>query len=110
MSSQLRREQVAVCKQRGHSERRACELVGISRSALGYQAVRPGHDCAVLEAMRRLARQYPRFGYRFIRIFLGREGHVMNPKRAYRLWAAAKLQPPRRGHRENKPLFPRLGS
>jgi hypothetical protein len=30
--------------------------------------------------------QYPRYGYRRIRIFLGRDGHRINVGRAYRLW------------------------
>jgi putative transposase len=46
--------------------------------------------------MRRLAAQYPRYGYRRIRIFLHREGHVMSPDRAHRLWRSAGLQLPRR--------------
>jgi len=54
---------------------------------LVYRSVRPARDVLVVQKMRELARQYPRFGYRMIRIFLGRAGHAMNPKRTYRLWA-----------------------
>ena len=46
--------------------------------------------------MHRLAALYPRYGYRRIRIFLQREGHVMSPDRAHRLWRQARLQVPRR--------------
>jgi putative transposase len=46
--------------------------------------------------MRVLAAQYPRYGYRRIRIFLGRDGHRMSPGRAWRLWQAAGLQVPRK--------------
>ncbi len=46
--------------------------------------------------MKRLAQQYPRYGYRRIRIFLKREGHTMGWERAHRLWKAAGLQLPRR--------------
>ena len=38
----------------------------------------------------------PLAGYRRIRIFLRREGHVMSPDRAHRLWRHAGLQVPRR--------------
>jgi putative transposase len=38
-----------------------------------------------------LGAQYPRFGYRRIRIFLDREGHAMSWGRCYRLWRRAKL-------------------
>src|SRR3546814_15785695 len=62
--------------------------------------------------MKALAAQYPRFGYRRIRIFLGRDGHPMSPGRAWRLWKAAGLQVPRKrprkrvkGHRP-RPLAP----
>jgi putative transposase len=50
--------------------------------------------------MSELARQYPRYGYRRIRIFLGRDGHAMSASRAYRLWQAARLQVPRRRPRK----------
>lgn len=46
--------------------------------------------------MKRLAAQYPRFGYRRIRIFLQREGQRMSAQRAHRLWRLAGLQLPRR--------------
>jgi putative transposase len=46
--------------------------------------------------MRELAGQYPRYGYRRIRVFLGRDGHRMGPDRAYRLWRGAQLQVPRK--------------
>jgi putative transposase len=38
--------------------------------------------------VKELSAQYPRYGYRRIRIFLGRDGHRMSPSRAYRLWRA----------------------
>ena len=46
--------------------------------------------------MRRLAGQYPRYGYRRIRIFLQREGHVLSADRAHRLWRKCGLQVLRR--------------
>jgi putative transposase len=42
-----------------------------------------------------LARQYPRYGYRRILVFLGRDGHRMSNDRTYRLWRNAKLQVPK---------------
>ena len=96
MSSQARREQVVFACERGHSERRACELIGIARSGLEYRSVRAERDRPMIEAMRRLAAQYPRYGYRRIRVFLRREGHAMSRHRAHRLWRLAGLQLPRR--------------
>jgi putative transposase len=39
--------------------------------------------------MRALSAQYPRYGYRRIRIFLARDGHTMSSDRAHRLWRTA---------------------
>ena len=50
----------------------------------------------MVERMKELSARYPRYGYRRIRIFLGRDGYRMSPGRAYRLWRAAGLQVPRR--------------
>ena len=96
MNSQARREQIALACERGHSKRRACELLDIARSGLGYRSVRAARDAPTLEAMQRLAGQYPRYGYRRIRVFLRREGHGMSRHRAHRLWRLAGLQLPRR--------------
>jgi putative transposase len=96
VSSQARREQVALACERGHSKRRACELMEIARSGLAYRSVREERDAPTIEAMKRLAAQYPRYGYRRIRVFLRREGHCMSRHRAHRLWRLAGLQLPRR--------------
>ena len=49
--------------QRGvRSERRACELVGISRSVMRYQA-KAKDDDPLRERLQELAVQYPRYGY-----------------------------------------------
>lgn len=96
VSSQARREQVAFACERGLSKRRACELLQVARSALTYRSTRAVRDEPVLAAMKRLAAQYPRYGYRRIRMFLRREGHPMSCHRANRLWRLAGLQLPRR--------------
>ena len=63
-------------------------------------------------AARELAGQYPRYGYRKIRIFLARRGHPMSAERTYRLWHQAGLQVPRRRPRRRvvsrrpRPLAP----
>lgn len=112
VSSPARREQVSLVVERGHSMRRACELIGIARSTLSYRLRRAQRDAPALEAMKRLAAQYPRFGYRRIRIFLRREGHSMSCHRAHRLWRLAGLQLPRRRPRRRvaasrpRPLAP----
>ena len=57
-------------------------------------------DAPVLARMAELSAQYPRYGYRRIAIFLGRDGHKMSFGRAHRLWRQAKLQVPRKRPRK----------
>jgi putative transposase len=96
VGARVRRQQVAYARSRGLSSRRACALLTVARSTLGYVSRLARRDGPAVAAMRRLAAQYPRYGYRRIRIFLKREGHVMSPDRTHRLWRQAGLQVPRR--------------
>ena len=96
VGARVRRQQVAYARGRGLSSRRACALLSIARSTLGYASRLVVRDAPVVAAMRELALQYPRYGYRRIRIFLARRGHGMSADRAHRLWRHAGLQVPRR--------------
>lgn len=100
MSVPVRRKQVEYSRERGLSARRACTLFSVARSALGYCGRKTVSDAKLVERMTALSAQYPRYGYRRIRIFLGRDGHAMSPGRAYRLWRLAKLQVPRKRGRK----------
>jgi putative transposase len=96
VSPLARREQVEFACERGLSERRACGLLGIARATLRYELRLPAKDAPVIADMRSLAAQYPRYGYRRIRIFLRRLGHQIGWQRMYRLWSQAGLTLPRR--------------
>ena len=96
VGARARRQQVAYAQGRGLSGRRACALLSIARSTLGYQSRLAVRDAPVVAAMRTLAGQYPRYGYRKVRVFLARQGQAMSADRAYRLWRQAGLQVPRR--------------
>jgi putative transposase len=96
VSARVRRAQVAFVEQRGLSQRRACALLSVARSTLGYQSRLVLKDAPVLGAMRELAARYPRYGYRRIQVFLERQGHVMSADRVHRLWRQEALQVPRR--------------
>ena len=100
MSVPARRRQVAYGRERGLSARRACTLFSVARSALSYRSRKAVKDAAVVELMKKLSAQYPRYGYRRVRIFLGRDGHGMSVGRAYRLWRVAGLQVPRKRPRK----------
>ena len=104
VGARVRRPQVAYARARGLSGRRACALLSVARSTLGYQSRLVDRDAPALAAMRRLAAQYPRYGYRRIRIFLKREGHTMSTDRTHRLWRQAGLQVPRRRPRRRVAL------
>ncbi len=68
----------------------------MSRSSLSYALRMPLKDTPVIEAMKDLSAQYPRYGYRRIRIFLQRQGHRLGCHRMHRLWRQAGLTLPRR--------------
>ena len=76
------------------SERRACELVGICRSVMRYQA-KAKDDDPLRRRLRELAVQYPRYGYQTLHPILKREGWVINQKRTYRIYRQEQLQVPR---------------
>ena len=96
VGARVRRQQVAYARRRGLSSRRACAVLSVARSTLDYQSRLQQRDAPALAVMRELAGQYPRYGYRKIRIFLARRGHPMSAERTYRLWRQAGLQVPRR--------------
>ena len=112
MSAQARREQVAYAVERGLSQRRACALLQVSRSALGYAPRLPAKDAPAIARMKELAAQYPRYGYRRVRIFMQRDGHAMGTARAWRLWSSQALQVPKKRPRRRvaasrpRPLAP----
>ena len=112
ISVSARRGGVAYARERGLSARRACTLLRVARSALSYRSRKAAADAPVVARMAELARQYPRYGYRRIRVFLGRDGHRMSIGRVYRLWRTARLQVPRKRPRKRvansrpRPLAP----
>lgn len=69
----------------GFSERRACRLIGVNRSAWQY------------EPLREIANERRRFGCRRLAILLNREGKGMNLKKVYRLYREERLTVRKRG-------------
>jgi len=74
----------------GHSARRACALIGISRNTLRYKR-EPDRDAEARKKLKELAEQRRRFGCRRLHILLKREGLVKNHKRTERLYKEEKL-------------------
>lgn len=104
VSAPARRQQVAYAHGRGLSQRRACALLSVARSALSYTSRQVSKDGPVLSVMTRLSAQYPRYGYRRIQVFLEREGHPMSADRAWRLWRQGGFQVPRKRPRKRATL------
>jgi putative transposase len=96
VSAPVRRQQIAYVCQRGRSVRRACALLSVARSTVGYEPKLPQRDAPAVAVMHELAAQYPRYGYRRIQVFVARRGHVMSTDRAHRLWRLHRLQVPRK--------------
>ena len=94
--AQARRRQVEHARKRGLSTRRACALLSVARSTLGYASRLVAKDAPAVDAMRELSLQYPRFGYRRIHVMLARQGQTMSVDRAWRIWQQHGLQVPRK--------------
>jgi len=73
------------------SERRACRLVGLSRTVLHYEPKMNEPNLQLGERIGELAAVRRRFGYRRIHALLRREGSRANHKRVYRLYRLAGL-------------------
>lgn len=96
----VKRDAVAhVVAVHGVSQRRACEVLAVDRSGVRYRSIRPD-DAAERAAMKAVATERRRFGYRRIHIMLERQGIVMNLKKLRRLYREEKLQVRKRGGRK----------
>ncbi|MEN8173978.1 MAG: IS3 family transposase [Chloroflexota bacterium] len=103
MSPQARRNAVNhLIAKRDYSQRRACQLVGISRSSVRYQPVPKPEEISLRQQVRQLAYQHPGYGYRRIAVILRRGGSSVNHKRVQRIWQAEGLQLPRRKPRKRR--------
>jgi putative transposase len=82
----------------GVSSRRAGRIVGLSRGTAHYKSKR--NDDALRKAMRRIAAERRRFGYKRLAVMLKREGFVHNLKKIYRIYKEEGLMVRRRKGRK----------
>jgi putative transposase len=95
-----KRDAVAhACAAHGVSQRRACSVLSVDRSSMRYRSIRPV-DAHIREAMKRVAAERRRFGYRRIHVMLERQGLVMNLKKLRRLYKEERLTVRKRGGRK----------
>ena len=101
MTPAARRQAVAIA-QREHrlSRRRACGLIGISRSVVAREPRRAPDPERLRERLRALAGERRRFGYRRLHELLRREGWRVNHKLVHRLYREEKLAIRRRGRQK----------
>ena len=90
---------VHACLVHGVSQRRACEALEVDRSSVRYRSTRPA-DHELREAMKAVAAERRRFGYRRIHVMLQRQGIEMNLKKLRRLYSEERLQVRKRGGRK----------
>ena len=74
----------------------ACEVLQFDRSSVRYKSI-SDDDTGVREAMKQVAAERRRFGYRRIHVMLQRQGIHINHKKLSRLYREEKLQVRKRG-------------
>ncbi|MCC1495178.1 IS3 family transposase, partial [Cognatishimia sp. F0-27] len=62
-----------LCEAHQVSQRRACSVLGVDRSSVRYRSVRPD-DTDLRKAMKAVAVERRRFGYRRVHVMLERQG------------------------------------
>jgi len=97
--AEKRRAVVHLCDEHGVSQRRACDVLDVDRSSVRYTSTRPD-DADLRKAMKDVASERRRFGYRRIHIMLERQGIRINLKKLRRLYREEGLQVRKRGGRK----------
>lgn len=91
------------------SQRRVSRVLGRSRSTLRYRQTRRRDEPALIREIKKLARRFPRYGYRRVHAMLIRKGWPVNLKRVRRLWNELGLRRPLRLRKPRK-LGPKRGT
>lgn len=94
-----RREAVLYASGRGLSQRRSCFLVALSRSTARYVA-HGSDDSALVDKIRTIQAQHPRYGVRRVFVQLRKKGETINHKRVQRVMSIYSLQIVRRRSRK----------
>ena len=108
VSAPARREQVDYAVGRGRSVRRACALLQVSRSALGYVSTLPARDAELAGKLEQIAAQHAAYGHRFAWALLRRAGSAVNKKRVRRVWRVLGLHVRKKRRRKIRTGQPRV--
>lgn len=85
-----KRAAVCLLTERGLSERKACQMVGIDRGTHRLQAEN-NNDTELKLRIEKLAQEKPRFGYRRLTWLIRKEGQIVNHKKVYRIYRELNL-------------------
>ena len=99
-----------LCVEHGVSERRTCDVLKVDWSSVRYKSIRPDDDDH-RKAMKKVAAERSRIGYRRIHVILERQGLHMNQKKLRWLYREEKLQVRKRSGRRRalgtrRPMLP----
>jgi len=78
----------------GHSQRRICRALGISRNTVRYEPQPRPDEAALTGSIIRLAGQYGRYGYRRVHALLESQGWNVSHGRVLRIWRREGLKVP----------------
>lgn len=81
------------------SQRQACDVLSVDRSSIRYDSTRPD-DAELRAAMKTVAAERHRLGYRNVHLMLQRQGWRVNHKKLRRLYREEKLHLRHRGGRK----------
>jgi putative transposase len=87
------------------SQRRACRVIGIGRSAQRYAAKRID-DTSIVDTLSTLAERHPRYGFPKLFTLARRAGQEGNHKRVWRVYCHMKLNMRRRFKKRYRPEVP----
>ncbi len=76
----------------GLSIRRACGVVGLSRTSFAYSPIVKSDEGVIREKLKEFAQKKRRYGCRRLHVLLRREGLTINHKRTERIYRAEGLQ------------------
>lgn len=82
------------------SERRACRVLSINRTAYRYKPVRLADEDEVRADIIYKSCNYGRVGYRMVCAMIRNEGHRINHKRVERIWREEGLKLPHKQHKK----------
>jgi HTH-like domain len=98
-----RRQAVSYVREHhGHSERRICRALHITRSSVRYVPQPRGDEAALTQSVIRLASQYGRYGYRRIHALVMAEGWQVSRSRVERIWKREGLKVPKKQPRRGR--------